>query len=427
MRWLLVSAQHHPTHGGIGTYVSRFVAAAARAGWQVDLVTRPSDRLPPAARIHAVETEDSLPSFAARVDGLRRIERIRPYRYGLWTRAVAERLASMAGAWDAVEFPDSQAEGYAALTSRRVRERFAGVPMLVHAHTPMWIDERVAGADPTRFGRGIYHRWEREAIAAADGVICTSELLANELPARRPPAVIPYPIDIDADGEAGPPRFAPRGEEILLVGSVQPRKGADTWARSLGAVLRAHPGARATLIGPDTPTGPGGTSMVAFVRNLLEPSVRGRFEWLGAMGHEEVMARIAGASLVVVPSVFESFSFAAVEALDRGTPLVVSRCVGIAEHVDGLLTVPPGDADALAEAQCRVLRDPEGARAAALAARARMRVRCSGAEHLRRRVEFLRTITPSLPADHAGVDTLDSLSAFLADVEAAEPRSSVLS
>lgn len=44
MRWLLVSAQHHPTHGGIGTYVQRFVACAAKAGWQVDLLTRPSDR-----------------------------------------------------------------------------------------------------------------------------------------------------------------------------------------------------------------------------------------------------------------------------------------------------------------------------------------------------------------------------------------------
>jgi glycosyltransferase involved in cell wall biosynthesis len=325
--------------------------------------------------------------------------------------------------FDAIEFVDSQAEGYAALTSDRVRERLHGTPMVMHAHTPMWIDERIAGADPSRFGRSIYHRWERDAVTAADGVLCTSALLAAELPARHAPTVLPYPIELSER----PPQAIERRNEILLVGAVQPRKGVELWARSLSVVLARHPKARAVLIGPDTPTSPSGTSMVAFVRETLAPALRDRLDWLGPLSHQAVMDRIARASLLVVPSLFESFSFAAAEALDRGTPTVVSSCVGIAEHVEGLPTVPAGDVAALAEAQCRVLDDPAAARSAALVARESIRVRCSGAEHLRRREAFLQLLGARGCGSQTGVDTLDALDAFLADVEAREPRSSVVS
>ena len=52
MRWLIVSSMHHSSHGGIGAYVAQFVEHATAAGWRVDLVTRPSDVLPPGAVIH---------------------------------------------------------------------------------------------------------------------------------------------------------------------------------------------------------------------------------------------------------------------------------------------------------------------------------------------------------------------------------------
>src|SRR5215510_4159023 len=97
MRWLLVSSQHHPSQGGIGAYVARFVAVAREAGWQLELVTRPSDQHPPGATVHDVTTADMHEDFAARLPALRRIERVRPYRYALWSRAVAEKLALIGG------------------------------------------------------------------------------------------------------------------------------------------------------------------------------------------------------------------------------------------------------------------------------------------------------------------------------------------
>ncbi len=421
MRWLLVSAQHHPSDGGIGTYVSRLIDAANAHGWEIELVTRPSDRLPPAKAIHTIETADMRSDFASRVDVLRRIERIRPYRYALWSIAVAERLARLDGPFDGIEFVDCQAEGYASLLDARVRMRFPGTPFVVHSHTPMWIDERIAGADERRFGRSIYHAWERRCVAAADGVLCTSARLAAELPATRPPVVIPYPIDL----AEVPPAAPTRGEEIVLLGSVQPRKGVEVWIRSLARVLRERPRARAVLIGPDTPTSPAGTSMVTYARGLLAREFLGRFEWTGPLGHAAAMERVARAAALVVPSLYESFSFAAVEAIDRRTPLIVSDCVGIAEHVDGLQRVPTGDPGALADAQLAVLRDPRAAGRRADAVRESLRARCSGAEHLRRRRDFARSIVPN-PTAYAA-DAIDALRSFVATVERAETSARQLS
>jgi glycosyltransferase involved in cell wall biosynthesis len=66
-------------------------------------------------------------------------------------------------------------------------------------------------------------------------------------------------------------------------------------------------------------------------------------------------------SLVVLPSLAESFGFAVLEAMSLGKPVVASRISGIPEVVDegktGLL-VAPGDPAALADAICRILESP---------------------------------------------------------------------
>jgi glycosyltransferase involved in cell wall biosynthesis len=71
---------------------------------------------------------------------------------------------------------------------------------------------------------------------------------------------------------------------------------------------------------------------------------------------------VAALDVAVVPSVQpEPFGCVVIEAMAAGTPVVGSRCGGIAEQivheVSGLLFVP-GDAQALANALERLLDDP---------------------------------------------------------------------
>lgn len=75
---------------------------------------------------------------------------------------------------------------------------------------------------------------------------------------------------------------------------------------------------------------------------------------------------ISLSSVVVLPSLAESFGFAVLEAMSLSRPVVAAGTGGIPEvMVDGRtgLLAPPGNADALAVALSRVLRDREWAMA----------------------------------------------------------------
>jgi len=102
-------------------------------------------------------------------------------------------------------------------------------------------------------------------------------------------------------------------------------------------------------------------------REQLESEVRYReldsvVRFLGR--RHDIPELISLSSVVVLPSLAESFGFAALEAMSLGRAVVAARTGGIPEVVvDGQtgLLVPPGDAGALAVALSRILKDREWA------------------------------------------------------------------
>jgi glycosyltransferase involved in cell wall biosynthesis len=79
----------------------------------------------------------------------------------------------------------------------------------------------------------------------------------------------------------------------------------------------------------------------------------------------DVAELISLCSLLVLPSLAESFGFVLVEAMSLGKPIVASTTGGIPEvvaHDQTGLLVPLADSRALAESICRVLQSPERAR-----------------------------------------------------------------
>jgi colanic acid/amylovoran biosynthesis glycosyltransferase len=103
-------------------------------------------------------------------------------------------------------------------------------------------------------------------------------------------------------------------------------------------------------------------------------------ELVGPRTESEVARMMAGAELVVLPSIvapdgqMEGIPVALMEALALGRPVVSTNIAGIPELVkEGGLLVPPGDARALADAMRGLLEDPQ--RAAEMGARGRELVR----------------------------------------------------
>jgi glycosyltransferase involved in cell wall biosynthesis len=372
--------------------------------------------------IHEVSTIDMAPQFARRVAPLRAIDRIRPYRYGLWSLAVAEKLATIDGDFDAVEFIDCQAESFVALRSRACRERIGTAPRLISACGPMWVVEQLSVFESARVGREIYHQWEQAALAAADGILAPSWRCRDAIGAPSNAAVVPQPVL----SQPSRSRTVDRDELVLLIGAAEPNKGADVWARSLNIVLRDRRSARAMLIGPDTPTGPDGTSMVAHLRALIDADLRDRFQWVGPLLFNEVSAYMDRAALVVVPSRFESFSYVAADALMNGVPVLMSDGVGLAEHAPSAPTIRAGDADALAEGQLKILENIPAASEWAAATRREIIESCAPQQHLNGKAEFARRCATeaalaTLPQDEA----IDDMRADLMRIEEMERNATV--
>jgi len=107
---------------------------------------------------------------------------------------------------------------------------------------------------------------------------------------------------------------------------------------------------------------------------------------LGRLEGAEFARTLRAAGVVVVPSLsYETFCFAAAEALAAGRPVVASQIGAIPELIEhertGLL-VPPGDAHALAEAVERTLDDDAAAQRWAAAGRAHVAALAAPGTHL---------------------------------------------
>jgi glycosyltransferase involved in cell wall biosynthesis len=243
------------------------------------------------------------------------------------------------------------------------------VPLVVTVHTSMrhtFSEPGVRAALLKAVGGRIEEFTERRA----DHVIALTDRLADLLVGSGVPgervSVIPSGVVPGLFDAAAPDPYAhlPR-PRVVFVGRLHPQKGVPTLLEA-AARLRT-PGAHLLLVGDGPERG-------AAERLAAKLGLSGRVTFAGAVAHDLVPSVLAGADVVVVPSIHEELGSIVLETMQAGRPLVASNTGGIPtavrDGVEGLL-VPPGDAASLAAAVDRVLGDRALADRLATAARLR--------------------------------------------------------
>jgi len=138
-----------------------------------------------------------------------------------------------------------------------------------------------------------------------------------------------------------------------------------------------------------------GTDGQQMARQIHQQGLEGVVTALGP--RKDVSELLAAADVFVLSSKRETFGLAPLEAMAAGLPVVVSDLPGLDDlFTDGRhgLKVPPGDAEALAEAIGRLLDDPQLAQRLGQAGQARARQ--FGAEKMVQRFErLLRLVCPA--------------------------------
>jgi glycosyltransferase involved in cell wall biosynthesis len=168
-----------------------------------------------------------------------------------------------------------------------------------------------------------------------------------------PPTVELLPFGVDP--QAFPPRPPAAGGEptVLFLGSLTRRKGIFTLLAAHERVVRRIPGAR-LLVG-----GTGEDEQRVRDRVAASPA-QSAITLLGRVERGAVPATMARADVACIPSYGEPFGLAALEAMASALPVVATAAGGLAHLVreEGGMKVPPGDADALADALAGLLADP---------------------------------------------------------------------
>jgi glycosyltransferase involved in cell wall biosynthesis len=138
---------------------------------------------------------------------------------------------------------------------------------------------------------------------------------------------------------------------VGFLGRIHPKKNLEVLIRAV-----ANAGCDAQLI----VAGDGPATYVDPLRRLaVGLGIGDRVKWLGFLGAEEKGDFLGSIDVLAMPSKYESFGIAAVEALSAGVPVIVSPTVGvsyvISGHRAGLVVRP--DRDLLASAIERFAED----------------------------------------------------------------------
>ena len=385
MRIGLVSHEYPPQHGlgGVGSYMFRLAGALGQTGHEVHVFAGPSDRPPiQQANVHLHRIEAIYqPDSSIRAVRWLYWRGLAPllnwahptiWHWIKWDLASLEVLREFHAQCplDIIETPEHAANGWMAGHLR-------ACPMILRVHCPWEIFIRINRFPPNPMNRALARLERRTAARFADAVTVPSQAMLREVDhswkLRRPPVVIPNFIDVPHRPAAAPEGDAPY---IVCIGRIEPLKGQDTLVRAFAMVGRAHPRARLALVGPDR--WPGERRFAQVLAELApDPAIRQRIEMPGAVALDQVAQYLRQAHVVVIPSRgFESFSFAALEALASARPVVAANVGALPEivrHEETGLLVPPDDPHGLADAIERLLEDRRLATALALAGHTRAR------------------------------------------------------
>ncbi len=178
-----------------------------------------------------------------------------------------------------------------------------------------------------------------------------------------PGAVVPNTIDVAAikqQASAEPPAWFPGdGPVVMFSGRLEQRKGAHVLGDAMADVWRAHPRVRFVIAGGGDDEWQG-RPMSSYLMERAGKH-RDQLHLVGAVPARELFPALRRARVVALPSLWESFSLAALESMAVGRPLIATTGVFpdfVRAGVNALLA-PAEDSKRLAELVNQVLDQPE--------------------------------------------------------------------
>lgn len=258
------------------------------------------------------------------------------------------------------------------------------------------------GYTKTHFREHLYNRMDRLSLPAANCVITVCEAFARELASAGVPrerihvqhnSIRPERAASAEEAQTVRAKFSiEEGEPLVLaIGRLSSEKAHIDLLNAFRHLQSNNPELNAKLL--IVGDGPEREKLEAAARSL---GIDERVHFAGQMS--DVKPYYAAADLLVLPSHSEGSPYVLLEAMAAGLAIVATGVGGVPEVVqDGVsaLLVPPRDAQKMAEAIARVLKDAELTRKLTTNASALIMTRYSPETYVRSLVEIYRNVMSS--------------------------------
>jgi len=229
----------------------------------------------------------------------------------------------------------------------------SGKPLILHVHATSFDQAASANVDPS-----IY-KIEKECFEFADKVVTVSAYTKqivvekHHIPADKV-EVIHNGCDMHQPPELQPTLFElkKQGKKIVLYhGRISIQKGVDHFIRAARRVVDVDPNVVFVISGS-------GDMLTQVIDQVGAARLSEHVRFAGALWDEDRDRMYQSADLMVMPSVSEPFGLVPLEALQHGTPSVITKQSGVAEVLTHALKVDFWDVDEMANQILASLRYP---------------------------------------------------------------------
>ena len=369
----LLSYRGNPYCGGQGIYLTYLANELVKLGHEVHVIVGPPFPLfLDGSVVHQVENlnffgkkENFLPAAQPfRIFSPLHFYEFAASRFGVFPEIKAFsfraffKLRELVKSYRFDILHDNQCLGYGMLLWKTL-----GIPVVSTIHHPLSIDRATWFENPSslqqKVKRVLYYPLVMQRIVSnrLDGIITVSRDSARAITEAFgvPPEKIRVVYNgLDGNEFAPVPGLSKKPNNLIFVGNSEDRKKGLLYL--LQSLLYLPEEVTLTVVD-------GGAPQRSFAPLLTEKyRMNHRVHFTGKIGPGELVHLYCRAEIAVVPSLYEGFGFPAAEAMACELPVVACTAGALPEVVgdDGAgILVPPRNAQALAQAIKRLLKDPE--------------------------------------------------------------------
>ena len=208
-------------------------------------------------------------------------------------------------------------------------------PCIVHLHSPTEFIARYNEWDLALSRWQMAKRLEDYSILSADALLCPSTFLSRQVESHYKVQtngieIIPYPLGHQVMIDREPDTWS-KGS-ICYVGRLEKRKGILEWIAAAVAIAEQYPSVRFEFVGANV-LGPNLILSEEMLKRRIPRHLQERFIFHGAVNRAAIPQFLQQARITVVPSRWENFPNACVEAMASGLPVIVSPEGGMKEMI----------------------------------------------------------------------------------------------